>query len=105
MQFIQGDNRLQTYFSRSGGLKKEQWIENLTAQLFPTSYYHVVFTVPHDFNGLIPGNRKQVFALLFESASAKLIQFCFDPQHLSASIGISPGLFKNQALWFFTKPW
>ena len=30
-----------------GGLKKEQWIENLTAQLFPTSYYHVVFTVPH----------------------------------------------------------
>jgi len=27
-----------------GGLKKEQWIENLTAQLFPTGYYHVVFT-------------------------------------------------------------
>ena len=27
-----------------GGLKKEQWIENLTAQLFPTAYYHVVFT-------------------------------------------------------------
>jgi len=27
-----------------GGLKKEQWIENLTSDLLPTSYYHVVFT-------------------------------------------------------------
>ena len=37
-----------------GGLKKEQWIENLTAQLFPTAYYHVVFTVAHEPNNLIP---------------------------------------------------
>lgn len=29
-----------------GGLKKEQWIENLTADLMPTAYYHVVFTLP-----------------------------------------------------------
>ena len=27
-----------------GGLKKEQWIEDLTADLLPTGYYHVVFT-------------------------------------------------------------
>ena len=72
-----------------GGLKKEQWIENLTAQLFPTSYYHVVFTVPHEFNALMMGNRKQLFTLLFESASATLLQFGADPQHLGASIGIT----------------
>lgn len=72
-----------------GGLKKEQWIENLTAQLFPTAYYHVVFTVPHEFHALILGNRKAMFNLLFESASATLLQFGSDPGHLGATIGIT----------------
>ena len=47
-----------------GSLKKEQWIDDLTAQLFPTSYYHIVFTIPHEFNALILGNRKELFTLL-----------------------------------------
>lgn len=72
-----------------GGLKKEQWIENLTAQLFPTAYYHVVFTVPHEFHALILGNRKAMFNLLFESASTTLLQFGSDPEHLGATIGIT----------------
>lgn len=72
-----------------GGLKKEQWIENLTAQLFPVSYYHVVFTVPHEFNALMMGNRKAMFNLLFEAASATLLQFSNDPQYLGASCGIT----------------
>jgi hypothetical protein len=72
-----------------GGLKKEQWIENLTTQLFPTAYYHVVFTVPHEFNALMLGNRKLMFKLLFESASATLLQFGSDPEYLGAVIGIT----------------
>ena len=72
-----------------GGLKKEQWIENLTAQLFPTAYYHVVFTVPHEFNALMLGNRKRMFNLLFESASATLLQLSSDPKHLGATCGIT----------------
>ena len=70
-------------------MKKEEWIENLTAQLFPTSYYHVVFTVPHEFNALILGNRKELFTLLFQSASATLLQFGGDPQYLGAVCGIT----------------
>lgn len=72
-----------------GGLKKEQWIENLTAQLFPTAYYHVVFTVPHEFNALMLGNRKEMFNLLFGSASETLLQFGNDPAHLGAGIGVT----------------
>lgn len=72
-----------------GGLKKEQWIENLTAQLFPTAYYHVVFTLPHEFNALVLGNRRAMFNLLFQSASATLLQFGSDPQHVGATIGIT----------------
>lgn len=72
-----------------GGLKKQQWIENLTAQLFTTAYYHVVFTVPHEFNNLILGNRKEMFTLLFEAASQTLLQFSADPQYLGATCGIT----------------
>ena len=72
-----------------GGLKKEQWIENLTAQLFPTAYYHVVFTVPHELNSLILANRKPMFNLLFESASQTLLQFSADEQYLGATCGIT----------------
>jgi hypothetical protein len=72
-----------------GGLKKEQWIENLTAQLFPTAYYHVVFTLPHEFNGLISGNRKEMFTLLFEAASQTLLQFATDEKYVGATGGIT----------------
>jgi hypothetical protein len=72
-----------------GGFKKEQWIENLTAQLFPTAYYHVVFTVPHEFNSLILANRELMFTLLFEAASQTLLQFSADPQYLGATCGIT----------------
>jgi Putative transposase/Transposase zinc-binding domain len=72
-----------------GGLKKQQWIENLTAQLFATSYYHVVFTVPHEFNSLLLGNRKEMFALLFEAASQTLLQFGKDEKYPGAACGIT----------------
>jgi len=41
-----------------GGLKKEQWVEDLTADLLPTAYYHVVFTLPHQLPGLLNSNKK-----------------------------------------------
>ncbi len=72
-----------------GGLKKEQWVENLTAQLFATSYFHVVFTVPHEFNTLALGNRKAMFNLLFEAAAQILLQFSAEDQYLGATCGIT----------------
>ena len=72
-----------------GGLKKEQWIENLTAQLFPTAYYHVVFTLPHELHPLILGNRRLLYDLLFRSASQTLLQFGHDEQYLGATCGIT----------------
>jgi hypothetical protein len=72
-----------------GGLKKEQWVEDLTAQLLPTAYYHVVFTLPHEFNGLIMGNRKVMFDLLFEAASTTLLNLSHNPKHLGATCSIT----------------
>ena len=72
-----------------GGLKKEQWIENLTAELLPTGYYHVVFTLPHEFHPLVLGNRKALFKLLFDASSKTLLQLSKDPQWLGGKCSIT----------------
>ena len=72
-----------------GGLKKEQWVEDLTADLLPTAYYHVVFTLPHELHPIILGNRKELFKLLFDAASKTLLQFAGDPQYLGAKCSIT----------------
>ena len=41
-----------------GGFQKQQWIEDRMNELLPTNYFHVVFTLPHELNSCILGNRK-----------------------------------------------
>lgn len=72
-----------------GGLKKEQWIDNLTAELLPTGYYHVVFTLPHELHPLVLGNRKVLFKLLFDASSQTLLQLAKDPQWLGGKCSIT----------------
>ena len=72
-----------------GGLKKEQWVENLRADLLPTAYYHVVFTLPHELHAIMLGNRKPLFRLLFDSASQTLLQFSKDPQWLGGKCSVT----------------
>ena len=71
-----------------GGTKREQWLEDKTAALLPTSYYHVVFTLPHEFNSIIMGNRKLLFKLLFDAASYTLLTLAKDEKWLGATPGI-----------------
>lgn len=71
-----------------GALQKEQWIEDRRNELLPIAYYHVVFTLPHELNGIILGNRKPLFKLLFDAAAQTLLSFAHNPTHLGATPGI-----------------
>ncbi|HEU0144853.1 MAG TPA: IS91 family transposase [Nitrososphaera sp.] len=71
-----------------GNNKKQQWIEARMKELLPVKYYHVVFTVPHQLNSLVMGNRKQMFGLLFKAASYTLLKFAGDAQYLGAQPSI-----------------
>ncbi len=64
-------------------------MENLTADLLPTAYYHVVFTLPHELHGIVMGNRKALFKLLFDAASQTLLQFAKDAKWLGAKCSIT----------------
>lgn len=71
-----------------GALKKEEWIEARTRELLPVPYYHVVFTLPHELNSLVMGNRRALYKLLFDASAATLLSFAKDPQWLGAVPGI-----------------
>ena len=53
-------------------LAKAQWLEDRQQELLPTPYFHNVFTLPHELNGLVlysEGNRRALWGLLFQAAS------------------------------------
>lgn len=72
-----------------GGMKREQWMEDRKNELLPTAYYHVVFTLPHELNPLILGNRTCMFKMLFEYCSKTLINHGNNPEFLGAEVGIT----------------
>lgn len=71
-----------------GGMRREQWIDDKRSELLPTSYFHVVFTVPHELNALTMGNRKQMYDLLFEASAYTLLTLAKDAKWLGATPGI-----------------
>ena len=67
---------------------RERWIAKREQELLPTSYFHVVFTVPHELNVLALTNPKQFYELLFRASAATALEIAADPKHLGAEIGI-----------------
>jgi hypothetical protein len=68
-------------------LQKEKWIEARNQDLLPIQYFHVVFTIPSEFNPLVIMNQKVMYDLLFRSVAETLMDLSNDPKHLGARIG------------------
>jgi hypothetical protein len=68
-------------------LEKERWLEARKKDLLPTSYFHLVFTLPEGLRPLALRNQKVVYSLLFKAASETLLQLAKDPKYLGAEIG------------------
>ena len=49
-----------------------KWLEKRAAELLPVPYFHIVFTLPHEFNSLVLFNKKVVLDILFKAASETL---------------------------------
>ncbi len=71
-----------------GAIKKQEWIEARIQELLPVKYYHVVFTLPHELNGVVMGHRKVLYKLLFDASAATLLCFAKDPKYLGATPAI-----------------
>ena len=78
-----------------GGMKKEQWIQDRMSELLPTTYFHVVFTLPQELRSLCMGNRTLLFNLLFEASHYTLTTLAANERWLGAQPGIVSILHTN----------
>ena len=69
------------------GVEKEMWMIAREEELLPVTYFHVVFTIPHELNDLCRYAPETLYALLFDSTWQTLNQFGWDKRWLGAQIG------------------
>ena len=67
-------------------LAKAKWLDKQTSELLPVGYFHLVFTLPHEFNRLILAHKKILLALLFKAVSETLLEF--GQSRLQGTLGI-----------------
>lgn len=65
------------------------------SELLPTTYYHLVFTLPQELRSLVMGNRTILFNLLFDAAHHTINLLGADPKWLGAKPGIVSILHTN----------
>lgn len=79
---------------------RERWILAREAELLPVAYYHIVFTLPSEFNELALSHPKQVYNSLFEASWQTLKTFSSDKNHLGVQSGMTAVLHTwGQQLW------
>jgi len=66
---------------------RQRWIAARQEELLASTYFHVVFTLPHLLNALIRQNPVELYNLLFRSVAETLMEVAANPKHLGAEIG------------------
>jgi len=66
---------------------RERWIAARQKELLPTSYVHVVFTLPSQLARLALQNKKFIYGLLLQASAETLLEVARDQRHLGAEIG------------------
>lgn len=66
---------------------RDRWLAARRQELLPTSYVHVVFTLPQRLAPLALQNKKVIYDLLFRASAETLLKVARNPKHLGAEIG------------------
>ena len=68
---------------------KEAWLAARRREVLPVAYFHLVFTLPHDLNGLIGQCPRSLYEMLFAAVSATLTEFAANPRWLGGTAAFS----------------
>jgi Putative transposase/Transposase zinc-binding domain len=68
-------------------LARARWLEKRRADLLPTHYFHVVFTLPDSLASLTLQNKRVMYDVLFRATAQTLQSIAADPKRLGARIG------------------
>jgi hypothetical protein len=69
------------------GIAREKWLEDRRAELLPTEYFHVVFTLPEQIASIAFYNKEAVYDILFRAASQTLLTMARE------RLGVEAGFF------------
>jgi len=69
------------------GEAREKWLEQRRAELLPTEYFHVVFTLPEPLAAIAFYNKKTVYDILFRATAETLLTIARDPKRLGVELG------------------
>jgi hypothetical protein len=64
---------------------KETWLAARQREVLPVPYFHLVFTLPHDLNGLIGQCPRALYEMLFGAVSGTLTEFAANPRWLGGT--------------------
>lgn len=79
---------------------RERWIAAREQELLPVPYYHIVFTLPHCFNELLPQHAKEIYNSLFVASWQTIQEFASNPKYLGAKTAMVAVLHTwGQQLW------
>ena len=78
----------------------EAWCDQQCQAVLPVTYYHVVFTLPHELNTWVALHPEVIYHLLFRAVWATLKAFGSDPGRLGGQLGVTAILHTwGQQLW------
>jgi hypothetical protein len=69
------------------GVHSRHWLDAQAKLLLPITYFHEVFTLPHQLNGLVEQNRSVLYELLFDTVAQTLLTF--GRNNLGAQVGVT----------------
>lgn len=70
-------------------LAKERWIDSQKNDLLDVGYFHVVFTLPDELNGIVYQNQQSMYNLLFKASAETLSELALDKRYLGARTGFT----------------
>jgi len=71
------------------GAASRRWLADREAELLPTQYFHVVYTLPSELRDIAYQNKRVVYDLLMKAAAETTLAIAADPKRLGARIGIT----------------
>jgi len=78
----------------------EAWCDRQCQSVLPVTYYHLVFTLPHELNPWVQLHPEVIYHLLFKAVWATLKAFGADPRRLGGQLGMTAVLHTwGQQLW------
>ncbi len=69
------------------GINSEIWTDKRRPEILNAPYFHLVFTIPQEFQSLVFQNQKLLYALMYRAVAETLNELCKDKKFLGAQIG------------------